>query len=89
MSDEALSQIVDKELAATLGIKAAPRKEWIQRWDRAIPQYDAGQRRREEALTQAEASHPGLHFHGAFRGGISLMHVIRAGDALGRALAKG
>jgi oxygen-dependent protoporphyrinogen oxidase len=89
LSDEALSKIVDKELAATLGIKAAPRKEWIQRWDRAIPQYDAGQRRREEALTQAETSHPGLHFHGAFRGGISLMHVIRAGDALGRALAKG
>ena len=89
LSDEALSKIVDEELAGTLGIKAAPRKEWIQRWDRAIPQYDAGQRRREEALTQAEASHPGLHFHGAFRGGISLMHVIRAGDALGRSLAKG
>ncbi len=88
-SDEALSKIVDEELATTLGIKAAPRKEWIQRWDRAIPQYDAGQRRREEALTRTEASHPGLHFHGAFRGGISLMHVIRTGDALGRALAKG
>ena len=89
LSDEALRKIVDEELAATLGIKAAPRKEWIQRWDRAIPQYDASQCRREEALTQAEAAHPGLHFHGAFRGGIALMHVIRTGDALGRALAKG
>jgi len=89
LSDEALRKIVDEELAATLGIKAAPRKEWIQRWDRAIPQYDASQCRREEALTQAEATHPGLHFHGAFRGGIALMHVIRTGDALGRALAKG
>ena len=89
LSDEALSKIVDAELATTLGIKAAPRKEWIQRWDRAIPQYDAGQRRREEALTQAESSHPGLHFHGAFRGGISLMHVIRTGDTLGQTLAKG
>ncbi len=89
LSDEALSKIVDDELATTLGIKAAPRKEWIQRWERAIPQYDAGQRRREEALAQTEAAHPGLHFHGAFRGGIALMHVIRTGDALGRALAKG
>ena len=88
LTDEALSKIVDDELAATLGIKAKPHKEWIQRWERAIPQYDAGQRRREDALAQAEAAHPGLHFHGAFRGGIALMHVIRTGDALGRALAR-
>lgn len=88
LPDEAIRKVVDTELAATLGIKAAPRKEWIQRWERAIPQYDAGQRRREQALTQAEAAHPGLHFHGAFRGGISLMHVIREGDTLGRTLAK-
>jgi len=89
LPDEAIRRIVDEELATTLGIKAAPRKEWIQRWDKAIPQYDAGQRRREAALAQAEYAQPGLHFHGAFRGGISLMHVIRTGDALGRSLAKG
>ena len=89
LPDEAIRKIVDDELSATLGINAKPHQEWIQRWDRAIPQYDAGQRRREEALIQVEAAHPGLHFHGAFRGGISLMHVIRTGDALGRALAKG
>ena len=88
LPDEALRKVVDAELATTLGIKAAPRKEWIQRWERAIPQYDAGQCRREASLAQAEAGYPGLRFHGAFRGGISLMSVIRAGDALGRELAK-
>ena len=88
LTDAALSKVVDDELATTLGIKATPRKEWIQRWERAIPQYDAGQRRREDALAQAEAAHPGLHFHGAFRGGIALMHVIRTGDALGQSLAR-
>jgi oxygen-dependent protoporphyrinogen oxidase len=88
LPDEAVRKLVDEELAATLGIKGRPRKEWIQRWERAIPQYDAGHRRREESLTQAEAEHPGLRFHGAFRGGISLMHVIRSGDALGRELTK-
>jgi len=89
LPEDALRKIVDAELATTLGITAAPRKEWIQRWERAIPQYDAGQRRREAALAHAEAAQPGLRFHGAFRGGISLMHVIRAGDALGRSLARG
>jgi oxygen-dependent protoporphyrinogen oxidase len=88
LTDEALRKVVDEELAATLGVKAAPRKEWIQRWPQAIPQYDAGQRRREAGLAQAESAHPGLRFHGAFRGGISLMQVIRNGDALGRELAR-
>ena len=88
LPEEALRRLVDDELAATLGIRQAPKREWIQRWERAIPQYDAGQPRREAALAQAEAAHPGLHFHGAFRGGISLMHTIRGGDALGRSLAK-
>jgi oxygen-dependent protoporphyrinogen oxidase len=88
LPDEALRRIVDDELATTLGIRQPPRREWIERWERAIPQYDAGQPRREAALAQAEAAHPGLHFHGAFRGGISLMHALRSGDALGRRLAK-
>ncbi len=88
LPEEALRRLVDEELATTLGISQAPKREWIQRWERAIPQYDAGQPRREAALAQAEAAHPGLYFHGAFRGGISLMHAIRGGDALGRSLAK-
>lgn len=86
-SDEQLRASVDRELAATLGVSGPPEKEWIQRWERAIPQYGVDQSRREGALVRAEDKHPGLHFHGAFRGGISLMHVIRAGDALGRSLA--
>ena len=45
-----------------------------------------GQSRREEALTRAEENNPGLHFHGAFRGGISLMQVIRQGHQLGQEL---
>lgn len=88
-TDAELRALVDRELTETLGIRSAPRKEWIQRWDPAIPQYDEGQGRREEALARAEAAHPGLRFHGAFRGGISLMHAIRGGDALGRELAGG
>ena len=59
------------------------------RWERSIPQYGIDQTRREASLAQAETANPGLHFHGAFRGGIALMQVLRGGDALGRALARG
>ncbi|MFM7742006.1 MAG: protoporphyrinogen oxidase, partial [Verrucomicrobiota bacterium] len=62
LPDEALRRLVDDELATTLGVKAPPRREWIQRWARAIPQYDAGQTRREAALARAEEAHPGLRF---------------------------
>jgi oxygen-dependent protoporphyrinogen oxidase len=89
LPDAELRQLVDEELGATLGVRGAPAKEWIQRWERAIPQYGVDQTRREAALAAAEAAQPGLHFHGAFRGGISLMQVIRGGDALGRTLARG
>jgi oxygen-dependent protoporphyrinogen oxidase len=87
LPDPELRQLVDEELGAALGARGAPAKEWIQRWERAIPQYGIDQTRREAALAEAEATQPGLHFHGAFRGGIALMQVIRGGDALGRSLA--
>lgn len=89
LPDEELRPLLDEELGATLGVQGAPAKEWIQRWERAIPQYGIDQTRKEAALAQAEAANPGLRFHGAFRGGISLMQAIRGGDALGRALARG
>jgi oxygen-dependent protoporphyrinogen oxidase len=89
LPDAELSALVDAELSETLGAVAPPEKQWIQRWERAIPQYGPDQKRREAGLARAEADHPGLRFHGAFRGGISLMHVIRAGDSLGAGLARG
>lgn len=89
LPDDELRGLLDEELGATLGARGAPAKEWIQRWERAIPQYGVDQTRKEAALAEAEAANPGLHFHGAFRGGISLMQVIRGGDALGRALGRG
>jgi oxygen-dependent protoporphyrinogen oxidase len=85
--DAELRGIVDRELAETLGCQGAPEREWIQRWERAIPQYDHDQRRREACLDALEREESGLHFAGSFRGGISLMHALRSGDALGRRLA--
>ncbi|MFM8905419.1 MAG: protoporphyrinogen/coproporphyrinogen oxidase, partial [Verrucomicrobiota bacterium] len=86
--DDELRGVVDRELSETLGASGPPEREWIQRWEQAIPQYDHDQRRREACLAALEREEPGIRFHGAFRGGISLMHAVRGGDALGRALAR-
>ena len=86
--DDEIRGMVDRELAETVGAEGPPEREWIQRWEQAIPQYDHDQRRREGCLEALEREEPDLRFHGAFRGGISLMHAVRAGDALGRGLAQ-
>ena len=87
-SDIALGEILDREFKETLGISARPEKEWIQRWEKSIPQYTVGQTERENSLTVCESKNPGLHFHGAFRGGISLMQVIRGGHSLAQRISK-
>ena len=87
-SDITLGEILDRELKETLGVSARPEKEWIQRWEKSIPQYTVGQTERENSLALIESKNPGLYFHGAFRGGISLMQVIRGGYSLAHRIAK-
>lgn len=87
-SDEQIKLSVNRELSETLGIRAAPMKEWIQRWPQAIPQYDEQQSVREKLLEQIEANHDGLHFLGAFRHGVALMSVIRRGHTLAQWLSR-
>ena len=87
-SDIVLGEILDREFKETLGITARPEKEWIQRWEKSIPQYTIGQTERENSLSICESKNTGLHFHGAFRGGISLMQVIRGGHSLAQKISK-
>ena len=87
-SDISLGEVLDREFKETLGITARPEKEWIQRWEKSIPQYTIGQTERENDLSLVESKNPGLHFHGAFRGGISLMQVIRGGHFLAQKISK-
>ena len=87
-TDIALNEILDREFKETLGITARPEKEWIQRWEKSIPQYTVGQTERENSLALTESKNAGLHFHGAFRNGISLMQVIRGGHSLAQKISK-
>ena len=89
LDDDQLREVVDAELGDLLGVKGAPKKEWIARWPRAIPQYTRQHGRFLEALAATEALHSGLHFVGSFRGGISLMSTLRRGSELGSRLPRG
>ena len=89
LDDPSLREVVDTELHELLGVNGKPEKEWIARWPRAIPQYTHQHGRFLEAMESTEALHPGLHFVGSFRGGISLMSTLRRGSELGSRLPRG
>jgi oxygen-dependent protoporphyrinogen oxidase len=47
-------------------------------WQHAIPQYTLGHRRRLTQLDELEARHPGLHFLGNYRDGVSVPDCVEA-----------
>jgi len=79
LPDDALERLVRDDLAALLGVHGEPVFRRIIRWPRAIPQYNLGYGEIISALEKLEATYPGLHFVGNYRGGIAAGQCIRNG----------
>ena len=62
-------------------MRAAPQRTWVNRWERAIPQYTLGHLGRMSVLERAERALPGLFFCANYRGGISVADCIKASRA--------
>lgn len=77
--------VVQKELAALLGVRGKP--VFLQRtyWPRAIPQYQLNHDTHLEVIVAAEKRLPGLHIGGPVRDGIGLPACLAAGERLARA----
>ena len=76
LDDAALRELVLRDLGTTIGLKGAPRVFALQRWRGALPQYDLGHAARVAKYAAAEASTPGLHLAGNWRGGTALAERI-------------
>jgi oxygen-dependent protoporphyrinogen oxidase len=87
LDDPELLRLVQTELAALVGVRAAPVFARVRRHPRAIPQYTLGYDRFQAACRAAEASAPGFHIGGNCRDGVSLSACLAAGKRL--ALAAG
>ena len=79
-SDQALQDIVHQELAEILDIREQPVFSTIERWSRAIPQYELGHLERIAAIDSYSQKHPGLHLMGNWRDGISVVDCIDNGQ---------
>ncbi len=72
LADEALLQLVLKELKSLVGIEGEPVVSRIRKWPKAIPQYRVGYKEIQEVFDELENRYDGLHFAGNYRRGISV-----------------
>lgn len=84
LSDEALTDLAIHELGPTLGIKAGAKPLFLHavRHDPGLPQYEMGHLARVQAIEQAAARHPGLHFTGSSYRGLSVTKVVEQAEEL-------
>ena len=77
LNDSDLAALVLAELRALMGITATPALVAVQKWAKAIPQYQVGYGRTIDAITRFENETPGFFVSGNFRGGISVPDGVK------------
>lgn len=84
LSDEAVLDLVRRDLKTVLDWNGESQAVHIGRWSRAIPRYGLDHAALGEALRKAEAQTPGLRFFGNFHGGVSLSDRIEKAASLAK-----
>ena len=85
VDDDALVSLCRDETAATLGITAAPILTHVHRWDRSLPQYNAGHLDILGGIDRALAARPGLFVAGSSYRGVGISDCIESGVTAARA----
>ncbi len=73
-----LKYVLD-DLRELLGLEGIPEYKRFSVWPRAIPQYVVGYERFLNLMKRIETDHPGIHFAGHYRDGISVANSILSG----------
>ncbi|MFM8982478.1 MAG: protoporphyrinogen oxidase, partial [Spartobacteria bacterium] len=82
LNDADLAALVLDELRALMGITATPSLVAVQKWEKAIPQYQVGYGRTMNAISHFENATPGFFVSGNFRGGISVPDCLKQSRAI-------
>ena len=78
--------VVRRELAALLGVQAAPLFSRIARYPQSMPQYLVGHLDRVAEIEQRVATHPGLALAGNAYRGVGIADCVRSGEAAATAV---
>ena len=76
------------DLHDLLGLDGEPEYKKLSVWPKAIPQYVVGYEKYLSLMTQIEAEHPGIHFAGHYRDGISVANSILSGIDVAERICK-
>jgi len=71
---------VENDLQHLLGLTGSPLHTSLHRWPNAIPQYTLDIPAIHQQLIQIETDHPGIHFAGTYRDGISIPNALTSGE---------
>jgi oxygen-dependent protoporphyrinogen oxidase len=80
LEDLQLLSLVRSELGSIMKVQGEPVYSRINRWGKAIPQYNLGYGAVMESLEQVERRSPGLFFCSNYRGGISVGDCVMSAD---------
>jgi oxygen-dependent protoporphyrinogen oxidase len=86
LNNEQLSEIVLNELQRIMNIEGKPHFAKINRWQKAIPQYELGYYKTEQAFEKFEQNFRGAFLCANFREGISVGDCIKSGFQLANTL---
>lgn len=87
-TDEELFEIVSGELGDILGLREKPKFTHIKRWRKAIPQYEIGYEKIEQAIETFENQYQGIHFCSNFYKGISVGDCVKNAYALAEKISR-
>lgn len=87
--DEArLVHLARQELRAIMGITATPVLTKVNRWYKAIPQYDVGHQARISEIDKIAAQHPGLYLAGSPYHGAGIPDCIQSADRIAQLITQ-
>lgn len=77
--EDTMLKNVLSDLHDLLGLDGEPEYKHLSVWPKAIPQYEVGYEKYLNHMKLIEDEHPGLHFAGHYRDGISVANSILSG----------
>ena len=83
-----LVHLARQELRAIMGITATPVLTKVNRWYKAIPQYDVGHQARISEIDKIAAQHPGLYLAGSPYHGAGIPDCIQSADRIARLITQ-
>ena len=83
-----LVDLARQELRAIMGITATPVLTKVNRWHKAIPQYDVGHQARISEIDKIASRHPGLYLAGSPYHGVGVPDCIQSADRIAQSITR-